>query len=167
MILTDPIIQDGIKKFVLYTIIGSLMPPGSTRRFSDFYSLREKLIERWPGVYIPNIPPKKVVKNLDNKNIEMRMRHLNLFCLKLSKFKPIFQSKEMQLFQENNSDISKLLDKLPKLTSKDVLQRFQEAYPDYYESYDLVQGKAKLNEFFSFLKKALNNLKVIKILYYH
>lgn len=161
MVLSDPVIQEGMKKYVIYTVTGSVMPPGATRRFSDFYSLREKLVERWPGIYIPNVPPKKVVKNLENKNIESRMRHLNLFCLKLSKFKAIFECEEMQLFQSNNSDIGKLLDKLLKLTSKDILQRFQEAYPDFYEAYDLTLGKAKLSEFFSFIKKAMSNLKVI------
>jgi hypothetical protein len=37
------------------------------RRYSDFFSLREKLKERWPGIYIPNIPP-KILVNLKEMN---------------------------------------------------------------------------------------------------
>jgi hypothetical protein len=35
--------------------------PTLYRRFSDFYALRKKLSERWPGIYIPNVPHKKAV----------------------------------------------------------------------------------------------------------
>ena len=38
------------------------------RRYSDFYALRAKLMERWPGVYIPNIPPKKAVVSINKLN---------------------------------------------------------------------------------------------------
>lgn len=153
-------IKDGMKKFVIYTVSGTLMPPGSTRRYSDFDSLREKLVERWPGVYIPNIPEKKVVGNLDNLVIQKRMRLLNVFCLKLSHFKPIFECEEMQLFQSNSPDVAKALDKLPKLSYPDICSRYKEAFPEYYEAYDLILGKGKLVDFYNFLKKVMNNLKV-------
>jgi sorting nexin-1/2 len=31
------------------------------RRFREFYALRNVLNQRWPGVYIPSIPEKKLV----------------------------------------------------------------------------------------------------------
>ena len=31
------------------------------RRYNEFYALREKLTARWPGIYIPMIPPKKAI----------------------------------------------------------------------------------------------------------
>jgi len=33
------------------------------KRYSDFFALRTKLLERWPGLYIPGIPPKKTIVN--------------------------------------------------------------------------------------------------------
>lgn len=33
------------------------------RRFSEFYQLRELFTDRWPGLYIPPIPSKKLVGN--------------------------------------------------------------------------------------------------------
>jgi hypothetical protein len=59
--VSNPIVKDGIKAFVIYTVTCKLSKDPVMRRFSDFYSLRAKLTERWPGVYIPNIPPKKAV----------------------------------------------------------------------------------------------------------
>lgn len=35
------------------------------RRFNEFYILREKLEQNWPGVPIPQLPPKKAVGNKD------------------------------------------------------------------------------------------------------
>ena len=31
------------------------------RRFNDFYELRLALTKRWPGVYVPSLPPKKAI----------------------------------------------------------------------------------------------------------
>jgi hypothetical protein len=50
-----------MKPYVVYTIKVKGINELIFRRFSDFFSLREKLTERWPGVFIPNIPPKKTV----------------------------------------------------------------------------------------------------------
>ena len=60
--VTDPVlIKDGITSFMSYSLCGSLVPQQIPRRYRDFDSLRNKLTERWPGVYIPNIPHKKAV----------------------------------------------------------------------------------------------------------
>jgi len=29
------------------------------RRFNDFYELNQAIAKRWPGVYLPSVPPKK------------------------------------------------------------------------------------------------------------
>jgi sorting nexin-1/2 len=31
------------------------------RRFREFYALRNVLVSRWPGIYIPSIPEKQLV----------------------------------------------------------------------------------------------------------
>lgn len=31
------------------------------RRFREFYALRNALVQRWPGIYIPSIPEKSLV----------------------------------------------------------------------------------------------------------
>ena len=36
------------------------------RRFSEFFKLLEKLRESWPGIPIPQLPPKKAIGNKDS-----------------------------------------------------------------------------------------------------
>jgi hypothetical protein len=62
----DPVKKDGIKSYVVYTIKVQGINEPIFRRYSDFFSLREKLTERWPGVFIPNIPPKKTVVKINS-----------------------------------------------------------------------------------------------------
>jgi sorting nexin-1/2 len=57
----DPVKKEGIKSYVMYTINIRGSTENIFRRYSDFFALRAKLTERWPGVFIPNIPPKKAV----------------------------------------------------------------------------------------------------------
>ena len=73
-------------KYVSYTISGEILQDNVIRRFSDFYSLREKMIKRYPGIYIPPIPPKKTIGNMDKEIIQYRSRILSIFCKKISKY---------------------------------------------------------------------------------
>ena len=156
----NPEVVEGLKSYVRYSVGGKLLHQTVLRRFSDFFSLRQKLVERWPGIYIPNIPPKKYYGNLDKKNIEMRMRVLNGFCLRISKFKSIIESEEMKVFLMSSVEASKAVDNLPPLAYEEILNRYQKAFPGCDENFDLGKGKEKLKTFFSFFKKAFLNLTV-------
>jgi hypothetical protein len=61
MMVSKPIKKDGFKDYIVYTVVSNKLNEPIFKRFSDFFALREKLVERWPGVYIPNIPHKKIV----------------------------------------------------------------------------------------------------------
>ena len=134
-----------MKSYVVYTVKVKGINEQIFRRYSDFFSLREKLTERWPGVFIPNIPPKKtVVKftslkiyiqgNLDAKVIDSRVKLLNKFCLKLSKFQVMFSSEEMKVFfSPNILDMKKVLDSLPNQSYEDLYLKYKRAFPDFYE----------------------------------
>ena len=159
MYVSKPIINNGMKNFVSYTLGGNQVNEEISRRFSDFYTLREKLIERWPGVYVPNIPPKKTIGHTDLKIIDKRIRLLNKFCYQLSQSAYLFNSEEVKLFLSNTSEISKTIGNMSKPTYADLLEKYKESFPGYYDAYDLVMGKGKLGEFLSFLKRALNNIR--------
>lgn len=62
--------NDPAKNFVTYLIIGNdeLGTFEIRRRFNDFFYLRECLRKRWPGLYIPPIPEKKI-NFVDDANI--------------------------------------------------------------------------------------------------
>ena len=163
----NPIVKEGLISYVSYTVSGKLLSNPVIRRFSDFFSLRQKLVERWPGIYIPNIPPKKAVGNLDKQLITMRTRVLNLFCYKISQFKSIIQSEEMKVFLMNNVDANKAIDNLPQLAFGEILVRYKMAFGDICKEkqYDHAVGKERINVFAGFIKKALINLKVSLYMY--
>lgn len=61
----DPVVKDGINKYVIYSIRGN-DNDGSFevfRRYSDFNTLRKTMVKRWPGCFVPPIPEKKAVVN--------------------------------------------------------------------------------------------------------
>jgi len=65
-----------------------------TKRYSEFHKLHEVLDSRWPGIPIPNLPPKKAIGNKDVKFINERRFYLERFLKKLSPFDFILESPE-------------------------------------------------------------------------
>ena len=63
IMVTDPIVKDGVQKYVVYNIKG-FDKDGQfevLRRYSNFYVLRSALLKRWPGCFIPPLPEKKTL----------------------------------------------------------------------------------------------------------
>ena len=46
------------------------------RRYNDFYSLFTVFRDRLPGLYIPSLPPKKIIGNTKHEFLEERSFHL-------------------------------------------------------------------------------------------
>jgi len=139
--------------FIAYTMDGTDLTEQLTRRYSDFFALYEKLLQRWPGIYIPRIPPKKIIGNLNPEIIKTRMRLLNRFLLNLSNIDYLYKSEESSIFRNNVPDVANAINKLPELSLSQILSRMKEAFPEYNGSYDIITGKEKINEFDAFLKK--------------
>ena len=60
MYVSDPqYIKEGMKGFTFYSLKGSHVPETISRRYRDFEALRKKMVERWPGIFIPKLPNKK------------------------------------------------------------------------------------------------------------
>ena len=70
----------------MYSISGkdALGPFNGDRRYRDFNTLRNVISHNWPGIYIPNIPPKKAVGNKDIEFVIERMYFLERFFMMLS-----------------------------------------------------------------------------------
>ena len=148
--------------YISYTLNGTDITEQMSRRYSDFFALYEKLLVRWPGVYVPRIPPKKLTKNTSRKMIKNRMRLLNRFCLNLSNIDYLYSSDETSLFKGNTPDLSNAITKLPDLSPEYYLTKLKDAFPQYNENYDILIGKGKINEFDIFLKKSLKNIEVFQ-----
>ena len=129
--MSDPVIKDGLNKYVLYAVRGADRDGSFEiyRRFSDFNTLRKAMVKRWPGVYVPPIPEKKAVGNMDSKFIEERRSLLEKFCLKVAQLPHLFYSDEFKLFtRSSNIDLEKVLinkiKKLKKLKNLEKLKKF-------------------------------------------
>ena len=109
MYVSNPILnKDTLTSYTSYTLQGTKIPEPLTRRYKDFDSLRSKLLERWPGVYIPNIPHKKKVGAKEKEFVDLRIEMINRFCWKLSNIDYLFKSEETELFLQNVNDVTKL-----------------------------------------------------------
>jgi hypothetical protein len=163
---TYPMYIDNPKKvdktvgsYICYTMDGTDVTEQLNRRYSDFYALYEKLLQRWPGIYIPRIPPKKITGNTTPALIKTRMRLLNRFCLNLSNIDYLYRAEETNIFRNNVPDVANAINKLPELNYSDMLARMKEAFPEYNENYDIIVGKSKISDFENFLKKCQKNIE--------
>ena len=101
MYVTDPILnKTNTFSYTAYTLQGKKIPEPLIRRYRDFAALRAKLVENWPGFFIPNIPHKQIIGSKNNEIIEMRIELINRFCTQISKIDYLFNS------EESNSDTS-------------------------------------------------------------
>lgn len=64
--------------------------------------LRKALRERWPGYYIPAIPPKKAIGNLETDFVKTRMAHLDMFMKQLGQYSFFIESFEFSCFVKNS-----------------------------------------------------------------
>jgi len=64
---------------IVYTVVGtdSEGPFEIFRRYKEFHLLRQQLVTRLPGLYIPPVPPKKAIGNEEKTFLEDRTYYLN------------------------------------------------------------------------------------------
>jgi len=153
----DPLIrEDRMSKYIIYTIKGFDRQGKfeSFRRYSDFNLLRNMLVNRWPGCYIPPIPDKKISGNLNPEFIEDRRKFLEVFLYKIADVPYLYYGDEFQTFIKSNvQDIEKALNNLPRLTYEAMIERYTVAF-------SFLSGKElnndillKIGSFYSYLKK--------------
>ena len=153
MYLSNPnLISGTMKDYISYTFSGKDIDTPLNRRFSDFLALRQKLVERWPGIFIPVIPPKKAINNNDERTINKRLRMLNRFLFKISNMSFLNYSDEIKKFK-TVQDIQKELESMKKPSYLEIYERYEVVFNEKKENYDLSIGKTKVNDFLVFLKK--------------
>jgi sorting nexin-1/2 len=74
-----------------------------TRFYHEFVLLREKLLLRWPGCFIPSVPTKKFGNN-PYELVLIRMKVLNNFLKYLSKVPEIYYSTECGTFFRHDEE---------------------------------------------------------------
>jgi len=88
------------KDYVVYTITGQDNEGTFEvfRRYKEFDIFRTVLITRFPGLYVPPIPPKKAMDKTDKRLVEERSQLLNLFIKQLVRCPYLYESEEFRLF---------------------------------------------------------------------
>ena len=166
--VADPVYtKDHVKGYTSYTLKGSRVPEPLSRRYRDFDALRKKLVERWPGVYIPNIPHKKMVGNKGKRIIAIRVEMINRFLKKLSKIEYLFNTEEMELFLQNSSNVSKTLDGIKLENYEDLLRKYSEAIKDYDDNFDTTAGKEDQEKFTKKLNEIYPKIKNFRNIVFH
>ena len=168
MYVSDPVYtKEGVKGYTSYSLNGSRVPEPLNRRYRDFDALRKKLVERWPGVFVPNIPHKKKVGNKGKRIIGLRVEMINRFLKKLSKIEYLFNSEEMELFLQNTSNVSKTLDGLKVENYEDLLKKYSTAFQDYDENFDTKAGKEDQDKFLKKIEEIYPKVKHFRSLVLH
>ena len=148
-----------MKGFTFYSLKGSHVPETINRRYRDFEALRKKMVERWPGIFIPKLPNKKKVGN-KGKNISIiRVEMLNRFLKKISKIKYLINSVELKLFLQNKNNVGKIFDELKEQSYEELAKKYFSTFTEYDNNFDTITGK---NEQDKFEKKLMETLPKIK-----
>ena len=157
--ISDPVYnKETISGYTSYTLQGSRAPNPMSRRYKDFDALRLKLRERWPGIYIPPIPHKKVFGNTEKDIVEERIKIINKFLLKLSKIPYLYNSEEIELFLQNTPEVSKTLANCKAQNYNDILRKYVQTFTNFDENFESEIERQQQEKFFQHIKKILPNL---------
>lgn len=161
--VSNPVKQSGHIKYTV-TGVDSEGAFEEVRRFRDFFALKNALMQRWPGIYIPALPEKKLVGNNDDKFVEERRNLLQRFMKELAKYEYLTQSKEFKIFARDKNDLDKILNNLVKQTPLQVLEKFrlnfqvdEDQQPSALQKY-----KENIIEFQNFLRKVIPVMEIQK-----
>lgn len=133
----NPTLKDGgafSKKYTVYDVTGSDKHGAFSvkRRYNEFNELRNKLVENWPGYFIPPIPEKKSTGNTTPEFVKQRQHMLNHFFERLAKMPHLFYSSEVQEFLRfTGSDLGKHLGAIKSLTPTQMFERNKSLFPEY------------------------------------
>ena len=148
MYVSDPqYIKEGVKGFTFYSLKGSHVPEDISRRYRDFDALRKKMVERWPGVFIPKLPNKKNLANKGKKLSLIRVEMINRFLKKVSKISYLLNSEEMKLFLQNTSNFGKSFDNLKAPNYEDLAKKYFSTFLEYDDNFDTKMGKEEQDKF--------------------
>ncbi|CAG9328168.1 unnamed protein product [Blepharisma stoltei] len=155
--------DDTFSKYISYWIQGHDSSGNFQvyRRYSDFLALRTQLIQKWPGCYIPPVPPKQLIGNLSSKFIEARRKQLEYFLQTTSAINFIYVTEEFQLFIRNQTEFERASDSF-RISNREISQTYQNLFMDFTRSQVTLEMKRKLDDYDEFFKNSHNVLSTFK-----
>ncbi|XP_027936524.1 sorting nexin 1 isoform X2 [Vigna unguiculata] len=116
------------------------------RRYSDFVWLRDRLFEKYKGIFIPPLPEKSAVEKFrfSAEFIEMRRQALDVFVNRIASHRELHQSEDLRLFlQAEEETMERLRSQETGIFKKkpaDLMQIFKDVQSKVS---DVVLGKEK------------------------
>ncbi|CAI9097686.1 OLC1v1034156C1 [Oldenlandia corymbosa var. corymbosa] len=152
--VTDPAkMGNGVQAYISYKVITKTNLPEYQgpekiviRRYSDFVWLRDRLFEKYKGVFIPPLPEKSTVEKFrfSAEFIEMRRQALDLFVNRIASHHTLQQSEDLRIFlQADEQTMERARSQETGLFKKkpsDLMQIFKEVQSKVS---DVVLGKEK------------------------
>ncbi|PIN17107.1 Membrane coat complex Retromer, subunit VPS5/SNX1 [Handroanthus impetiginosus] len=152
--VSDPAkMGNGVQAYISYKVITKTNLPEYEglekiviRRYSDFVWLRERLFEKYKGVFIPPLPEKSTVEKFrfSAEFIEMRRQALDVFVNRIASHNELRQSEDLRIFLQADEQAMERARSLEtgifKTKPADLMQIFKDVQSKVT---DVVLGKEK------------------------
>ncbi|CAA7404416.1 unnamed protein product [Spirodela intermedia] len=112
--VTEPVkLGNGVQAYVSYRVITQTNLPEYQgqekiviRRFSDFSWLRDRLCEKYKGIFIPPLPEKSAVEKFrfSAEFIELRRQALDIFINRIASHPELQKSEELRTFLQEDEE---------------------------------------------------------------
>lgn len=127
--------KDGLSKHQIFNVKGEdkFGAFEMFRNYNDFLLIRNILMQRWPGCYVPPLPKKKIVGDHEEQHQKEKIAFFEDFYKKVSQLNFLYYSKEFQMFLrgfKNNADLEKSLKTLPSESYQEVLRKYSQRFPE-------------------------------------
>ncbi|CAG9315762.1 unnamed protein product [Blepharisma stoltei] len=157
----NPTIKEGFRKYVIYTISGLDLQGTfeAYRRYKDFIRLRTLLVQHWPGCFIPHIPPKKMLGNLQSNFIEQRRKLLELFLNKIVSISYLYHSQEFHMFIRGPNEYHKTTSEFRRISLIQLSQTYLSVFADSPRV--TPEEIATIDESYNYFKKALYEMELV------
>lgn len=152
--VTDPVkLGNGVQAYISYRVITKTNLPEYQgpekiviRRYSDFVWLRDRLFEKYKGIFIPPLPEKSAVEKFrfSAEFIEMRRQGLDLFVNRIASHPELLLSEDLRTFLQADEETMERLRSQDtgyfKKKPADLMQIFKDVQSKVS---DVVLGKEK------------------------
>ena len=134
--------------YVYYLLKGNLVSQDIYRRYADFEQLREKLVEIYPCIYIPGLPPKRIIGSQDTKISDMKLKLLNHFLKKLTENKELLLSPVTKIFFSKDPNFRFNLERLKRGNAKEVNENFKQTFTEFNKNEFKYEESSKFVDYF-------------------
>ena len=131
------------------------------RTIKEFYMLYDTLIAKWPGIYIPPVPPTSIYEEIetiryiiegekDNRFFNERRYFIQQFFCKVPLFPFIVKSRELQYFLRGKGDYSQFINSLQSERPTDILTKYKVEFKIKEDNDLFVKGVSLLGSISSY-----------------